>query len=123
MKKNSKSIQKRFDNIPWDTKDYLIKPLSVTFSWVKWYFISGNTEYIQDFFLSPEDKYPFCSLYLDSQRLGRGLLSFGFGKRAIFKQLRSIETHWSKKNAKESLEAASIGLQIPIDDEIILNIQ
>jgi hypothetical protein len=52
----------------------------------------------------------------------RGLLSFGSGKKVIFKRLSHVETGWEKIGVGKSLDAASIGLQIPIVDKVTLKI-
>jgi len=121
MKKLSKRAEKRFLTIPWDTKEYLGYTINLEFPTCK--YIIGEDTIITDFYLSNSDKYPFCSIYGKkiNDTFNNFLIGFGTGKKMIFKKLRQGNFECTMMNVRDSFRAFEIGLQLPIQQKVILN--
>jgi hypothetical protein len=92
--------QKRFNSALWETGVHLIKPIDIQCENVIWSLVPNG--WIVDFFLSKGDKWPFISVYGryaekneetdNSKRVCADLLvSFGSGKKTLFKKAGNIE--------------------------------
>ena len=121
MEKLSKATLKRFESINWDTKEYLAYPINLDFPFAK--IIINEKVAITDFYLAEKDSIPLCSLICKTESSNsEPILSYGRGKKIIYKKLSQANCNWELLNIQESMNMAAIGCNMPIQNKITLNL-